>query len=706
MQKGLVIAEKPDLLKKIMSAYKKHAVEFDFVLEGEAQVGHLFGLKLPKEMDESMQKWSQDLFPWFPHHWEYKITESKDKKFKTTKTQIYHRIKDALRSGKYDFVVHAGDPDQEGELLIRETLMEAGNSLPVKRLWVNASTNEDDYVKGLKSLKPDSEPFYENMYQAALARQHSDYLIGMNFSPIVSLRSNEVSNIGRLKTFIISIICQREDEVLNWKPSSSYGIRAKYQEGFSGDYVEFFPTKEKAEGMLSSMSNSALVTLCETKRVRQYAPSLFKLSTLQIEASKKGFKAEEVQDIAQSLYEKGYMSYPRTSCEYVSSSAEFERMLESAAVFPDLKSFIDRLSPEEITAIRSKRQYVRDKETAESGHQALTPTTKLPNLEALSGPEKEILHMVFAEYVAAFLPPMVQDKTRIETENNGYQFVTTGKTLIEKGYTELLKTEIEDVILPKVEKGQTVSVDGFEIIEKKATRPKRYTDGTLVQALEHPAKYLEDSRLREVGKTIDISIGQPSTRAETIKQLVRLGYLEFSSGKVSYLIPTDKGKRNYKNMQGSDLCKADTTAIWEEKLEDIRTGKMTREQFEKEIRSFVVTNVDELKRKPMESAAKEGAEVIGKCPKCGADFVSGKFGPYCSGKCGFTFGKFRGKDLTTAQKKKLLQGKPIEVKGLKSKAGKDYGMKVIPTKQFTSTTYNGKTMYFMEYDTEFLKTKK
>ena len=159
-------------------------------------------------------------------------------------------------------------------------------------------------------------------------------------------------------------------------------------------------------------------------------------------------------------------------------------------------------------------------------------------------------------------------------------------------------------------------------------------------------------------------------------------------------------------MQGSDLCKADTTAIWEEKLEDIRTGKMTREQFEKEIRSFVVTNVDELKRKPMESAAKEGTEVIGKCPKCGADFVSGKFGPYCSGKCGFTFGKFRGKDLTTAQKKKLLQGKPIEVKGLKSKAGKDYGMKVIPTKQFTSTTYNGKTMYFMEYDTEFLKTKK
>lgn len=703
MKKGLVIAEKPDLLKKIMSAYNKHASEFDFVLEGVAQVGHLFGLKLPKEMDESMQKWSQDLFPWFPHHWEYKITESKEKKFKTSKTQIYHKIKDALHSGKYDFVVHAGDPDQEGELLIRETLMEAGNSLPVKRLWVNASTNEEDYVKGLKSLKSDSEPFYENIYQAALARQHSDYLIGMNFSPVVSLRSNEVSNVGRLKSFIIALICEREEEVLNWKPSSSYGIRAKYKEGFSGDHIEFFPTKEKAEDMKSLMGTSALVTLNETKRVRQYAPPLFKLSTLQIEASKKGFKAEEVQDIAQSLYEKGYMSYPRTSCEYISSSAEFQKMLESASVFPDLKAFVDQLSADDIAGMKSNHRYVRDGETAESGHQALTPTTKMPNLEALSAPEKEILHMVFAEYVAAFLPPMVQDKTRIETENNGYLFVTTGKVLIEKGYTELLKTEIEDVVLPKVEKGQTVTVDCFEIIEKKATRPKRYTDGTLVQALEHPAKYLEDSRLREVGKTIDISIGQPSTRAETIKQLVKLGYLEFSSGKVSYLIPTEKGKRNYKNIQGSDLCKADTTAIWEEKLECIRTGKMTREQFEREIRSFVVSGVEELKRKPMETVAREGMEVVGKCPKCGSDFINGKFGPYCSEKCGFMFGKFRGKELTVAQKKKLLQGKPIEVKGLKSKAGKEYGMKVIPTKQFTSSEYNGKTMYFMEFDTEFLK---
>lgn len=697
MKRALLIAEKPSLLKSILSAYQNHSSEFDFTIDGIAQAGHLFGLKLPKEMDESMKVWSLDLFPWYPHHWEYKIID--DKSYRVSKSEIFNRIKGAIHSGKYDFIIHAGDPDQEGELLIRETLIEAGNSLPVKRIWINAST-EEEYLYGLKNIKDDSEPFFERMYQSALARQHADYLIGMNLSPVVSKKCGETANVGRLKTFIDSLICKREEEVLNWTPSSTYGVSATYKEGFSGVHTEFFSSEEKARKVIAALGDIAVVVSCETKRAKQYAPALFKLSTLQIAASKKGIKADEVQEIAQSLYDKGYLSYPRTSCEYINDVADFSLMLKNASVFPDLKAFVDNLTSENIEAIKKNTRYVRNKETAESGHQALTPTSKMPNLESLSAKEKEILHMVFAEFVAAFLPPLVQDKTKIVTENNGFEFVTNGKVLIEKGYTELLKTEIEEVSLPKVENGQRLSVANFDVVEKKAVRPKRYTDGTLIEALENPAKYLEDDRLRLLGKDLDISIGQPSTRSKTIKQLVKLGYLEFSSGKVAYIIPTEKGKRLVNNMAGSDLCKADTTAIWEEKLENIRTGKMTREQFEKEIRSFVAQEVDELKRKEMESVS--GAEVVGKCPKCGGDFVNGKFGPYCSEKCGFVFTKFRGKELTATQKKKLLSGKPIEVKGLVSKKGAEYGMKVIPTNRINSNTYNGQTYYFMDYDTEFL----
>lgn len=696
MKKAFVIAEKPSLLRSILSAYKNHASEFDFELEGIAQAGHLFGLKYPGEMDESMKKWEMENYPWFPDKYEYKITD--DKSYKRTKSQIFQEIKKAIHSGKYDFIIHAGDSDQEGEILIRETLIEAKNTLPVMRFWVNATT-EEEYVHGLKELEPDDKPFYENMYQAALARQHSDYLIGMNLSPVVSLKANETAHIGRLKTFINALIVKRELEIMQWKPSSTYVAVAQYKEGFTGTYPEPFATEKEALAFTKELSNQAVVRAHETKRTKKYAPNLFKLSTLQIAASKKGYSAENVQDICQSLYEKGYLSYPRTSCEYVNDSANFTGMLKSAKAFPELVPFIDGIDSAAIERVKKNKNYVRNEEVADAGHMALTPTTQSPNLSKLSTEEKDILYMVYAQYVAIFLPPLVQDKTKIVTVNNGYEFITNGKVLIDEGFTKLLTMKLEDTPLPVIKEGATVHVKEFNTVEKKATPPKRYTDGTLIEALEQPAKYLEDSSLRGLGKVIDISIGRPSTRAPILKELIALGYLTHEK---KNLKPTEKGFRYAYNIQTSSLCKADTTALWEEKLEKIRKGTMKREDFESQIRDYIVGEISQLKTVKMKQAKKEGVDVIGTCPKCGADFITGQYGSYCQGKCGFVLKQFRGKKLTEAQKKKILKGQPVDLKNLTAKSGKSYNMRIKPTEKFSSFEHEGKTYYSMDFETEFI----
>ncbi len=671
--KALVIAEKKSLLDKIMSAYRNHSEQFDFTLDGIAQAGHLFGLMNPKELDEELTGWKLDNFPWFPPHWGYKITENGEKKFAKSKSEIYHDIRTAIKSGKYDFIIHAGDPDQEGELLIRETLGEAGNTIPVMRFWVNAST-EEEFVSGLKSLKPDDDPFYENQYQAALARQHADYLIGMNFSPVVSLKTGETSNVGRLKTFIVNLIVSREDEITAWKPSSTFEAVCMYKEGFAGAYPERFKKKEEAEKFYQSLSDTMTVISAETSRTRQTAPALFKLSTLQIAAGKMGYNAEDIQDIAQSLYDKEYLSYPRTSCEFINDKADFEGMLKAAYVFDDLQPFLDSIGEPEIEKVKKNRKYVRNDAVEDEGHQALTPTGISPSLSSLSEDEIDVLHMVYAAYVAIFLPPLVQDKTRIIADNSGYKFITTGKVLIDKGYTRLLATEITDKPLPKVNEGDILHVDEFMAAEKKAKCPVRYTDASLIEVLEHPAKFIEDEHLRGLGKVLDISIGRPSTRAPIIKQLIKIGYLEHikGKGKAEFLCPTEKGIRNARNMSENSLCKADTTAQWEEKLENIRKGRMSREQFEQEIKEFVIDGVKELKDKEM---AVFGG--ICKCKNCGGGVVE-KPKLYSCLKCGAAIWKNNkyfdaiGYKLTKKGACELLSEGKTYAKGLKSKKGNTY----------------------------------
>lgn len=678
-KRALVIAEKKSLLDSILEAHKTNRSKFDYELDGIAQVGHLFGLKSPRELDESMGRWDIEKFPWYPVHYEYTIREkNEDKKYKRSKTQIFSEIKAAIHSGKYDFIIHAGDPDQEGEILIRETLLEAGNTLPVKRIWINASTI-DEFTNGLLNLKSDNDVFFENMYQAALARQHSDYLIGMNFSPIMSLKSGDTLHIGRLKTFINGLVVSREKEIQNWKPSSTYEVVSNYKEGFSGAYTgEKFKTREKALEFIKELNSNAIVSSVETQREKQLSPPLFKLSTIQIAAAELGYDANTTQDILQSLYTKKYTTYPRTTCEYINDQANFEKMLESASVFEELKPYIEKITKEDIKRIKGNKKYVNNKKVAESGHCALTPTTVTPNLESLTEQERDIMYLVFAQYVAMYLPPLIQDKTKIITVNNGYEFATNGKVVIDKGYTKLLAKKLEETVIPKIETDAIVNVEDFKAEEKKAKCPQRYTEATLVQALEYPMKYINDERLKKLKSEIDISIGQPSTRGPIIKDLQRLGYIEAKKGKgkTASLFPTKKNIAHIHNLGECDLLKADTTIYWEEKLERIRKGNYTRKEFESNITEFINETVAELKDKKMEAKTE-----VCKCFNCGGSVIE-KAKIYSCTSCKNVLwkdGYFAKMGIKVDDKfaEKIMGSGKIFCKDLKSKNGKKFDATVI-----------------------------
>ena len=674
--KGLVIAEKPSERRVMEKVYKDHVSEIPYDLTFMEQRGHLLTLKLPDELDEEQKSWCWENLPFHPEDhggWQYKvIQEKKVGKFLTAKERFY-AIKDELSSGDYDFVVNAGDPDQEGELLVRMVLSGLKNKLPVKRYWTNATT-ELEVLDALKNLRDDDkDPMLVNLLAAAYGRQHSDYRFGMNITRAASLKMGSTVACGRVKTPILSIVCKREKEIKDFTPTTCYGVVAKYGEDFTGQLYDastieaevsteegkkgegasseekdagivWFDTKEEAMEVIDALSRLATVVSYETNRETKYAPKLFKLATAQIAAGKLGYDSSQTLEIIQSLYEKGYLTYPRTDCEYLSSKENFSAMLNAASSVPALKPFIDKIDPSVIGKVKSTKKWVNDKQINEAGHTALVPTTSKPKFESLSPDEQAIYQLVCTQFVAIFLPPMLQDKTVLIADIDGKTFKSNGKTLIDPGYTTLLKTKITDVEIPKHASGDRLSVDSFDVSTKTTTCPKRFTDADLIAACETPHKYLNDPRLKALGKRL--SIGTPATRASIIKELIEKNrYLQVvSEKKAKYVVPTDVGMTIYENLKDLDICKIDLTGQWEEKLEMVRKGAMSLADLEVGMKAHVEELVNDIKSNTdmevIKSAAKR--EIVCKCPSCGGNIISGNKGFYCSNyKSGCQMGAFK-----------------------------------------------------------------
>ncbi len=719
--KGLLIAEKPSLMSAIRDVYNAHYSELPYSLDFVAQHGHLIQQIPPNAYcDEWADKWDWSQLPMFPQKlpggWKYDVISSaKD---------TYKKISEKFKTGNYDFIVHAGDPDREGQYLVRLVLQRLKCKLPVKRFWSNDLTDKA-VLNALKQLRDDDhDEFLVNLTHAAYCRAKFDWLLGMNGSRAATLAMNSGAlrlgavRTGRVKTPLLNVIVNRELDIQNFKPVTTYGVECVYKEGFSGllfddEGTVSFKTISEAKSFIGSLDDVAKVVSFDRKAVKHKAPAFFKLSSLQVEANKSyGFSADKTLELAQSLYEKHkVLTYPRTDCEYVSKELgkSFNVLLKSVSAFPELKRYVGDVKSDDISAVISSSRYINDKKLQESGHSALLPTETIPDVNKLSGDEYKLLLLVFKRFLAAFMSPELVEETTVITDNSGNTFKSNGKVVKDKGYTVLFDKKENDVVIPVLSEGQTVYVSSLVPKEQTTTCPKRYTDADLISLMENPVKFLHDSSLKDIIKSSK-GIGTPATRANIIKELVKNGYIQKKKGKGKSegIYATPIGIAIIQNLGDRDIASVDLTAQWEEKLGFVESGEMSAAEFDDAVVHYIDSLIKDLRHAGATgeftaSASSNGkGEALCKCPRCGADIVENRKAFSCSRKCGivlFKEDKFLGslgKKMTKTYAKGLFTKGQVVVKDVTSKkTGNKYDLLV-------KVDFSGQ---WPKYSTEFPKSK-
>lgn len=659
-KKALLIAEKSSLMNSLKSAYTKHKKEFDFDIDFLHQRGHLLELKGPDEINPEYKKW-RDIE--YPLKIEFKYKVKKDTK------NLYDAIKTALKSGKYDFVINAGDPDQEGEILIRETLYSLNNNLPVLRFWNNAQT-EEEYLKGLKNLRPDSE--YDRYYEAALIRQHMDYKYGMNMTRLLTVKSGPLIRIGRVKGAIVRMLVDREREIRNFVPHSDYKHAFKY-EGLEFVGTEVFKTKDEA----SHFADSVDVTEIKEENKKVKPPKFYKLSTAQTDAYKMfHMSAKDTLAAIQGLYEKGYVSYPRTDCEYISENVNVVKIIESVGNLIDIPNNSLR-NPNEV---KKDKSYFNNKAIAEEGHTALIPTGTVPY--GLTGNEKDIYFMILRRFIAVFgelKTIRTLSGKAVDSDKEEYSASVTWD--VDAGFERILNPNYklrEKPALGNPVKGYIASPD-WCVHEIKAKCPPRYTNGSLNAAMERPGKV----------EGVSYLIGTPATRANIIEDCKKAGYYTEKGGQY---YATEFAEAVITNFGHLPIFSVENTGKWEYDLDNIRKGNGDAKDVESRMESSLNEQVASVTKQTVSGMAsvgqggyppkkatgafaKDTAKGIGTCPLCGNPITENQKAFGCTNwknGCKYTIWKnFMGTKISAADAKKLINGDAIKKK-VTSKAGKTW----------------------------------
>ena len=679
--KAILIAEKPSLMREIQSAYREGKKDIPFDIDFLAQAGHLVGLKMPSVIDaERYKKWTLDELP-IDVPYEYHVLEGKQK--------LVSAIKQAVRSGGYDFVIHAGDPDQEGELLVRETLEYVGNKLPVKRFWSNDLTHPA-IIKALKSMRDDSE--YDNLYNAALVRQHADYNFGIDATRSASIKMGELYRLGRVKAPIIRMVVDRELAIRNFVEKTTY------KKAFDYKGAEFVCEKEydtKKEATVSPAPEFCTVLEYKSTNKSQKAPKLFKLSTLQQEAAKAyHFSGQKTLSLAQSLYEKKVTSYPRTNCEYLLSTTDIG---DTAIKLTRLYDLPKDVFTKDTKTVLSDSQYVNDKACSEEGHTALIPTG---NTASMSADEEKLYDLIVRRFLAIFCSEKevhnVSAKAVEKDDTTGDVYIYSASETISPGYESVLYPGKKDkpVVILSLKKGERISPVSFHAKECISKPPARYNDGSIIKALDNPEEYkTEDGKVK-------YQIGTPATRANILEECEKTGYFTKKKG-VFYA--TEKAEHVIEAIGDTVLFNVKTSGVWESCLDGIRSGKLDAEKVEKDLLDQDRAITEDIKSRTL-TVRKTGEDIVGECPNCKSSVVYGKYGAYCSGKCGLMMGKVFGKTPTKTEITSILAGKRTKMDGLISKKGNKYSLYVTMTgvKPF-SYVKDGKTVNALglDYETEF-----
>ena len=626
--KSLVIAEKPSVARdiaRVLGANQKNGG----ILEGKNYVvtwalGHLVTLADPEEYDRKYEKWEMATLPMLPKEMKLVVIRQTGRQFSVVKTQLFRK--------DIGEIIIATDAGREGELVARWILEKAGCHKPIKRLWISSVT--DKAIKeGFANLKDGHD--YDNLYRAAVARAEADWLVGMNGTRALTCKYNAQLSCGRVQTPTLAMIAKREEEIRKFVPKEYYGISLETQDvkwTWRDEKTKSFRTfsRERAEQIKGRLENAALeITSVEKKAKKTMAPGLYDLTTLQREANLKyGFSAKETLNIMQRLYENHkVLTYPRTDSRYIGKDIvpTIKERLKACGIGPYRKLAGALMNK----PVQVNGSFVDDKKV--SDHHAIIPTEQFVQLDHMTNEERKIYDMVVRHFLAVLYPASQYEQVTMEAKAAGETFAASGKVIKSLGWREVYEggadddleddtddaKKLKDQRLPEMKTGTRLKILKTSLNTGKTKPPARFTEATLLAAMENPVKFME-TRDKEAAKTLGETggLGTVATRADIIEKLFHSFMMEKKGNEIHI---TSKAKQLLE-LVPEDLKKPELTADWEMKLSQIAKGRIRQGDFLHQIRDYTCEIVDEIKTG--EGTFRHDNLTNKVCPQCGKKLLA------------------------------------------------------------------------------------
>ena len=626
--KSLVIAEKPSVARdiaRVLGANQKNGG----ILEGKNYVvtwalGHLVTLADPEEYDRKYEKWEMATLPMLPKEMKLVVIRQTGRQFSVVKTQLFRK--------DIGEIIIATDAGREGELVARWILEKAGCHKPIKRLWISSVT--DKAIKeGFANLKDGHD--YDNLYRAAVARAEADWLVGMNGTRALTCKYNAQLSCGRVQTPTLAMIAKREEEIRKFVPKEYYGISLETQDvkwTWRDEKTKSFRTfsRERVEQIKGRLENAALeITSVEKKAKKTMAPGLYDLTTLQREANLKyGFSAKETLNIMQRLYENHkVLTYPRTDSRYIGKDIvpTIKERLKACGIGPYRKLAGALMNK----PVQVNGSFVDDKKV--SDHHAIIPTEQFVQLDHMTNEERKIYDMVVRRFLAVLYPASQYEQVTMEAKAAGETFAASGKVIKSLGWREVYEGRADDDLeddtddekklkdqrLPEMKTGTRLKILKTSLNTGKTKPPARFTEATLLAAMENPVKFME-TRDKEAVKTLGETggLGTVATRADIIEKLFHSFMMEKKGNEIHI---TSKAKQLLE-LVPEDLKKPELTADWEMKLSQIAKGRIRQGDFLHQIRDYTCEIVDEIKTG--EGTFRHDNLTNKVCPQCGKKLLA------------------------------------------------------------------------------------
>lgn len=704
--KKLIIAEKPSVARNIADAVGIKNKRNGY-MEGDQYIitwvfGHLLQLYDAVDYDEKMSSWRMENFPFIPTNFKYKIKSENNNRKKIDQGALkqIETIKELMNRDDVSSIVSATDWDREGQVIADEIFIYLDAEKPVDRLLLNEWT-KDEVLNGLDKLKSNDE--MASLQDAGFGRQIADWLIGINLTSVATVKYKNAGyekllNIGRVLLPTLKIIYDRDKEIEEFVSTKYYKLSLNLlndkEEVIEGLYYEEqetkdektdneekglsekFDNKEKLEGILEEIKGKdCQIIKKEVERKKEKAPLLFNLSNLQgfVTSKYKGFTSDKVLKVAQSLYEKKLITYPRTASSVLDESLKdkAKRVLEAVkkgTPFEDKIKFKD-----------NKRIF--DSKKVES-HSAIIPTYVLP--KGLTSDEQKVYDAVKNRFLAQFLPEAISEETKltikIKDRDDLGVIIAKGKVQVEEGFRLAENIQSKDTLIPMVKEGEILKAKDGKVNEVVKKPPKHHTEKTLLKVMETCGKSANEEDSEEMMMAIlsGFSIGTPATRAETIKKLKDVGYITTNR---KSLVCTDLGKMMVETFPVKELFDLDYTGRLEKTLSDIEKGKFKKEDFIDLIVEFTKSSVEAIKMDTNfggKAKVPDGANVVGICPECGNDVIETEKAFGCTNwRNGCKFAVWKddkfitslGKKVTSQMVELLLKNGKVGFRGLVSKKG-------------------------------------